>query len=288
MKQSSKRKLKRKLRRIALFIYTYRKTISIFILITFLILFNILYLSWLNKKTANELKEYVDDKVESSVVLSSDKKVIEKEKIVLKDPEMNYTHFTYMQLNIENILQNPELPTGCEITSLATVINYLDPQTKVDKLNLADNFLKKGEIGKTNPDTAFIGNPRDKHSFGANAPVLVDAAQNYYALIDFPRTVENLTGTESEELLKYVENGYPVMVWATIGMLDTYKTVTWNINGKEISWDANFHCLVLIGFDFNESVYYFADPLKEGITAYDIETFKDRYNKIGKQAIVIY
>ena len=29
-----------------------------------------------------------------------------------------------VQLNVENILQNPELPNGCEITSAAIVLNY--------------------------------------------------------------------------------------------------------------------------------------------------------------------
>lgn len=216
-----------------------------------------------------------------------EKEIVYRDRVALKD-NMDYTHYSMVKLSIENIQQMPELPTGCEITSLTTVINYLDPDTKADKLNLADNFLKQGEVGKTDPDEAFIGNPRNRRSFGANAPVLVDAAQNYYSTIDYPRSVENLTGTECEDLLKYVISGYPVIVWATIGMSDTYKSVTWTVNGKDISWDANFHCLVLVGFNRDENVYYFADPLQKGISVYNADLFKDRYDKIGKQAIVIY
>lgn len=216
-----------------------------------------------------------------------EKEIVYRDRIALKD-NMDYTHYSMVKLSIENIQQMPELPTGCEITSLTTVINYLDPDTKADKLNLADNFLKRGEVGKTDPDEAFIGNPRNRRSFGANAPVLVDAAQNYYSTIDYPRSVENLTGTECKDLLKYVISGYPVIVWATIGMSDTYKSVTWTVNGKDISWDANFHCLVLVGFNRDENVYYFADPLQKGISVYNADLFKDRYDKIGKQAIVIY
>ena len=44
-----------------------------------------------------------------------------------------------VQLNVENILQNPELPNGCEITSAAIVLNYLG--FDIDKVTLAENCL---------------------------------------------------------------------------------------------------------------------------------------------------
>ena len=44
-----------------------------------------------------------------------------------------------VQLNVENILQNPELPNGCEITSAAIVLNYLG--FDIDKVTLAENYL---------------------------------------------------------------------------------------------------------------------------------------------------
>lgn len=39
---------------------------------------------------------------------------------------------SYKRLDVECVLQNPELPTGCEITALTTVLNYLG--YNVDKL----------------------------------------------------------------------------------------------------------------------------------------------------------
>lgn len=261
-----------------------------------IIIICLIFYSLLETKRVNrKLTEYVDMKFNTIVVdnlQSTTEPVIEKEivtqtQMVLAN-NLDHSHYSRIVLDVKNIPQNPELPTGCEITSLAIVINYLNPETECDKLNLADNFLKQSDIGKTDPDEAFIGNPRNAKSFGANAPVLVDAAQNYYATVDLPRQVENLTGKEIEELLPCIISGYPVIVWGTINMADTKISTKWIVDGKEVLWHSNFHCLVLIGFDVEQNVYYFADPLNDGITAYDMDVFKDRYDKIGKQAIVVY
>ncbi|MBQ7784498.1 MAG: C39 family peptidase, partial [Oscillospiraceae bacterium] len=43
----------------------------------------------------------------------------------------------------EMIMQNPELPTGCEITSLTMLLRHIGYDA--DKLDMADNYLPKGE-----------------------------------------------------------------------------------------------------------------------------------------------
>lgn len=74
------------------------------------------------------------------------------------------------QINVTNILQNPSLPTGCEITSLTMVLNYY--KYSVSKETMADNylpysvdfgFLENGQ--KYGPDfrTTFAGNPRSAY-----------------------------------------------------------------------------------------------------------------------------
>ena len=84
---------------------------------------------------------------------------------------------SYKRLDVECVLQNPELPTGCEITALTTVLNYLG--YNVDKLTMADYYLDKGKMGEVSPYKAFVGNPRDEDSCGAFAPVLVNSATKY-------------------------------------------------------------------------------------------------------------
>ena len=203
--------------------------------------------------------------------------------ILVERNELDYTHYSTVQLNIENILQNPELPTGCEVTSLAIVLNYLGYD--IDKVLLSDLFLPKGEIGKTHPDKAFIGNPRDKSAYGANAPVLVNTANDYLKHVQGKHYAYNMSSNEFTDLLKYVNDGYPVMFWGTMYMKDGYPSTKWIIDNETVQWYARFHCMVLIGY--TEDTYIIADPL-QGIVEYDKDLVEKRYNELGKQAIVIY
>ena len=197
------------------------------------------------------------------------------------DDEDDDEDITYKQLDVDCILQNPELPTGCEVTSLAIVLNYYGYD--VDKCDLSDYYLDKGDIGETNPNDAFLGDPRDDDSYGCYAPVIVNCA-NYY--LEGDREVVNLTDTSFEELFNYIKRGIPVIIWATRNMRNSYYSTTWDLADGEFTWKSNEHCIVLTGFDYDDGLVYVADPLV-GNTEYDIDTISDRYAQMGYQAVVI-
>ena len=120
--------------------------------------------------------------------------------VVTYEEATNSNHTTaavrssYKRLDVECVLQNPELPTGCEITALTTVLNYLG--YNVDKLTMADYYLDKGKMGEVSPYKAFVGNPRDEDSCGAFAPVLVNSATKYLKSQRSYMNVYNITGAE--------------------------------------------------------------------------------------------
>ena len=61
-------------------------------------------------------------------------------------------------LPVSQILQNPELPNGCEITSLCMLLRYRG--FDADKCDLADRYLPRSEFWwGTDPDAAYMGNP---------------------------------------------------------------------------------------------------------------------------------
>ena len=62
------------------------------------------------------------------------------------------------------LFQDPELPTGCEVTALAMVLQYYGFDT--DKCELSDVYLPKGAVGETDFHYAFVGEPREQHSYG--------------------------------------------------------------------------------------------------------------------------
>ena len=182
------------------------------------------------------------------------------------------------------IEQNPELPTGCEVTSLTMVLNYLGYD--IDKLTLADEFLPKGEIGKTHPNYAFIGNPRDEHSYGANAPVLVKTANDYLNSIKAMQDAYYLITCDIEDLMHFVKDGYPVVVWVTKNMEDGYPSTKWMVDGEEIQWYAKEHSMVLVGY--TNTHYILADPLSGEYCYYEKTLVEKRYDELGNQALVIY
>ena len=222
----------------------------------------------------------IDHISEQTIIQEAEPKTI----TIVVERDVDTSKYIELRLDVNNVEQNPELPTGCEVTALTTVLNYLNYD--VDKLTLADLFLPKGEIGKTHPDEAFIGNPRDKNSYGANAPVLAKTANDYLTRMESKHKAYDVSNTEFSELIKYLYDGYPVMIWATVDMKASYPTTKWNLDSGEYQWYSKFHCMVLVGF--TEDEYIVADPLKQGLTYYKKDLVETRYNELNKQAIVIY
>jgi uncharacterized protein YvpB len=188
------------------------------------------------------------------------------------------------EIYIPMIAQNPELPTGCEVTALTMILRYNG--FDIDKLTLADKFLPKGEIGETHPDVAFIGNPRDKHSYGANAPVLVKTANDYLSLVESNLSAHLVQTNDVEDLMKYLHEGYPVMIWVTMDMEEGYYSTKWDIDGQEVQWYAKEHSMVLTGY--TNTHYILADPLSHESCYYEKILVEKRYDELGNQALVIY
>lgn len=161
-------------------------------------------------------------------------------------------------------------------------MNYLG--YNVDKCWLSDNFLPQAEYGELNPDITFIGNPRNKNAFGANAPVIVNTANDYLNSVSSELMAYDLSGTEFSKLLDYVIEGYPVIIWGTLGMQKSYY-VKGILNDQEIQWLSHFHCVVLIGY--TENTYIIADP-REGIVEYNKKAVEERYKDLSQQAVIIY
>lgn len=181
------------------------------------------------------------------------------------------------------ISQYPELPTGCEITSLTMVLNHLG--YNVSKGELSDGYLNKGEVGKVDFRKQFEGDPRDDNSYGCYAPVIVDTANKYLNEVGSDKKAYDITGKELEELFEYTDEGIPVMTWCTYKLQEGHFSVTWNVDGKKLTWYTPEHCMVLLGKD--EGFVYMADPAYGEVKKYDRELFEERYEELFRQAVVI-
>ena len=187
-------------------------------------------------------------------------------------------------INLTPVCQYPELPTGCEVTALATVLQYYG--FSADKCDLADNYLDKGAVGTVDFHTTFVGDPRSDYSYGCYAPAIVKAANKYLYEQDKELKAYDITGTDFEELFSYTDKSIPVLVWCTIDLKPGHYTATWNIDGKNITWYASEHCMVLLGQEGDH--VYTADPTTGTIETYPKKLMETRYKELFEQAVIIY
>ena len=183
------------------------------------------------------------------------------------------------------LMQNPELPTGCEVTSLCGLLNYLG--FDIDKVTLADEFMPMDNIGVSTMMHAYIGDPKSEEGFGCGAPVIVQTADDYFESILSPCYAVNMTGRSLKELLYQVAQGRPVIVWSTIDLMVMPTEYFWETNdGEEMWFNGLQHCMVIYGYDLDERTLSVADPLA-GNVKYAMEAFNDTYQLMGNQAVLI-
>ncbi|WP_044974776.1 C39 family peptidase [Ruminococcus sp. HUN007] len=152
----------------------------------------------------------------------------------------------------ELLWQMPELPTGCEVTSLTMVLNHLG--LDADKVDVARNYLIKEDVRCDEdehyfgPDfrNTFAGDPEGDSSYGCMAPCIVRTAQRFIDDCGGAFSPVNLSGAEFDDLLDYVEHDVPVIIWSTMELVEPEYKSRWRTpEGKVVIWPSNEHCVVL-------------------------------------------
>ncbi len=187
------------------------------------------------------------------------------------------------------IPQLPELPRGCEVTSLAMLLHSAG--VEADKMELAEKVkkhpakreIRDGKIYYGDPHNGFIG---DMYSFETpglgvyHAPIM-ELAEAY-----LPGQMVNLTGQTFEELKIPLSDGRPV--WVIINteyrkLEDSYFQ-TWHTESGEIQITRKEHSVLITGYD--KDFVYFNDPLtgKKNKKA-SIKDFEKSWVQMGSQAI---
>ena len=197
------------------------------------------------------------------------------------------------------LIGQSKLPTGCETCSATMLLNFYG--YKISETTFADKYLVKKPFGYSNgsytgpdPNCAFVGTPYSSNSYGAYAPIMAKCMNKY--LSDKSYKAVEISGKSLEYLSgKYVAQGQPIMIWATINMSPSFKTTTWRVNytdenakyklGSYYTWIAGEHCLVMTGYD--NYYYYFNDPWTNARTRYSKSVVNSRYAELGKQAVVM-
>lgn len=190
------------------------------------------------------------------------------------------------------IYQDPELPNGCEITSLAMVLAAAG--APVDKLELYECFLPRQEFSYNgpnrygpNPEEAYAGNAASsKGGWYCFEKPIAEAAKGWLAMSNSNRTVQSLRGVTRKELNEYVEKGIPLVTWVTRNYEKPYYSdFRWTMpSGNDYTPYANLHCVVLAGTENGK--YRVADPI-EGWQTVDAELFWQSFSEMGGRAVLV-
>lgn len=190
-----------------------------------------------------------------------------------------------VDIEMKLILQNPELPNGCEVTSLAMVLDYLG--YRVDKCVLSDDYMPKAPVGQANFYEEYVGNPREQSGLGCYAPVIVATANNFLQTRKSNFCARDYTGSSFYEVINQLDSGNPVIVWIS-SYMDTEPRLTtkWLVNGESLTWKSNLHCVVVSGYDGESQKIITYDPLY-GKTEYDLDLFVKRFKQYYSQIVVV-
>lgn len=182
-------------------------------------------------------------------------------------------------INVPYISQVNSYPTGCESVSTVMALNFAGNDISVD--TFIDSYLDKSPyIHNFNPNECFGGDPRSSSGMGCYAPAIAKALNKF--LPQSNQYVVNLTGNSLSEICKsYIDNGIPVIMWATQGMKPAR-----NVSYEEgLQWIAPEHCLLLTGYD--DRCYIFNDPLVGANIHYLKSDVELAFEALNAQALAI-
>lgn len=187
------------------------------------------------------------------------------------------------------IPQFPELPRGCEVTSLSMLLHTAG--IEVDKMVLAEQVkkdpanrvIKDGNIYFGNPHKGFVGNmyTYEKPGYGVYNEPIYELAEQY-----LPGKTINLTGQTFEELKIHLSDGRPI--WVIINtqyrkLEDSYFQ-TWHTNDGPIRITMKEHSVMITGYD--DEYIYFNDPLTGQKNRKEpMKDFEASWVQMGSQAI---
>lgn len=195
-------------------------------------------------------------------------------------------------LSVPLILQLPELPRGCEVTSLAMLFKHAGKD--ISKMQLAKEVKKdttpyskdaRGRITYGNPYDGFVGDMYNskKEGYAVYHGPIAELATKY-----FDSRVIDLTGIDFEDMLYFVAKGYPIWIVtnATYDILPDNWFEIWHTPTGIVKITRRQHSVVITGYD--EQYIYINDPLYgQPNRKIPRSKFKAAWEQMGNQAIII-
>ena len=184
-------------------------------------------------------------------------------------------------VDVPELYQYPDLPTGCETVALTIALRSFGCEIS------AAEFASRWLIIGSDIIHSFVGDPFAQGGAGIYPPGLVASAERYIEASGATLAAFDLTGTDIDGLYRLLDSGVPVVVWTTYYFcpprLESYP---YEYDGHTVYWYDNEHCVCLYGYDEERGVVLISDPL-QGKVAESAAEFADVYDAIGRMAMVL-
>ncbi|MBQ8062401.1 MAG: C39 family peptidase [Bacteroidales bacterium] len=205
---------------------------------------------------------------------------------------------TGVTMKVPLVNQKPNYPTGCEAASCTMLLKYYGYDITLAKMinTIPRENLRTVDGKRYGPRITekFVGDPRSSYTnanpgYGAFAPVVTKSLNNVIQNQHGKHKAVNKTGATFSELLNFLDEGKPVIVWSTYNMQTPTTVNAWYIatpTGPEyFSYPRGTHVCVLIGYDAKN--VYLADPYGATNKTFSRSAFNDKYKLLGRQAVLL-
>ncbi|WML42910.1 C39 family peptidase [Neobacillus sp. PS3-40] len=181
-----------------------------------------------------------------------------------------------------NQMAAPRLYNGCEVTSLAMVLNYngyhVTKNELAEKVKTVPLTYSNGKKG--NPTIGFVGDIANGPGLGVYNGPIYDLTQQYAG-----DKVLNLTNSPFIDLLKKINKKEPVWIITTTKFAPVSVFQNWNTPQGLIKITFSEHSVVITGYD--DDYIFINDPYGFKNRKLLREDFEKAWEQMGKQAIVI-
>ena len=188
---------------------------------------------------------------------------------------VDFTGLSGTSASVPELFQYPSMPAGCEVYSLASVLQAMGHDADPD--SIVANQLPF-DVEGDDYASAFWGDP---YWAGEGMPPAIQTAGNAYLEEEgASERFANLTGTDFDELASKASSGTPVLVWTTLDFEDPYFDEPLEANSF---YDLE-HCVVLLGVEGHRACIM--DPT-QGYVTVNYSWFKYLYEQCGSMALAI-
>ncbi|GAJ26651.1 hypothetical protein JCM15457_1590 [Liquorilactobacillus sucicola DSM 21376 = JCM 15457] len=214
----------------------------------------------------------------------SDVDHIMNESLSNEDQKEKKVNHVKMNVPLLNQLDDPTLYNGCEVTSLAMLLNYYDINVTKnelgDKIKTVPMNYENGQHG--NPHVGFVGDVTGAEpGLGVYHGPIMDLAEKY------TDNAKDLSGQKFDKVIEKLEEGHPVwtITTATFAPVDDFQD--WDTPQGKMKITFSEHSVVITGFDRKSNLVYINNPYGQKNQAVNWNDFEEAYNQMGKQAVYI-